>query len=51
MASIDFAPTAGTVVSEVDHTTIQKLTGNGITTNANSSIATVTNSILSTPWG
>jgi hypothetical protein len=41
---INFAPTAGSVVSEIDHTTIQKLTGNGITTNANSSIATVTHS-------
>ena len=41
---INFAPTAGSVVSEIDHTTIQKLTGNGITTNANSSFVTVTNS-------
>jgi hypothetical protein len=41
---INFAPTAGSVVSEIDHTTIQKLTGNGVTTNANSSFVTVTNS-------
>jgi hypothetical protein len=41
---INFAPTAGNVYSEVDHTTIQKLSGNGITTNTGSVIATVTNS-------
>jgi hypothetical protein len=41
---INFAPSAATVVSEIDHTTIQKLSSNGITTNANSSFVTVTNS-------
>jgi hypothetical protein len=41
---INLAPTAGTLVGEVDHTTIQKLSSNGITTNAGSVIVTVTNS-------
>jgi len=41
---INFAPSAGTVVSEVDHTTIQKLTGNGITTNTGAVFLTATNS-------
>ena len=40
---IGFAPSANTVVSEVDHTTIQKFTGNGITATG-SVFATVTNS-------
>jgi hypothetical protein len=40
---IGFAPSANTVISEVDHTTIQKLTGNGITATG-SAIVTVTNS-------
>jgi hypothetical protein len=40
---VNLAPSAGTVVSEVDHTTIQKLTGNGITATG-SVFATVTNS-------
>jgi hypothetical protein len=40
---ISFAPSANTAVSEIDHTTIQKLTGNGITATG-SAFVTVTNS-------
>jgi hypothetical protein len=41
---ISFAPAGGAVVSEIDHTTIQKLSSNGITSSAGSVFVTVTNS-------
>jgi hypothetical protein len=40
---IDFAPSSNTVVGEVDHTTIQKFTGNGVTATG-SAFVTITNS-------
>jgi hypothetical protein len=41
---ISLAPSGGTLFGEVDHTTIQKLSSNGITTNTGSVVLTVTNS-------
>jgi hypothetical protein len=41
---INFAPSGGTAVGEMDRTTIQKMSGNGITTNTGTVIFTVTQS-------
>jgi hypothetical protein len=41
---INLEPSGGTLVGEADHTTIQKMSSNGIVTNAGSVIFTVTNS-------